>query len=1756
MKSNTPLFDKYSAKVKRFNIPLPGFEYYHQPSTEERIDPKFIERVRIESKLRNWLVDEKTKSGSYLVTGYRGMGKSSFVGKVLYETSATESLPLLLVGYLLYALLLACGFYISFHIVSGRSVDGVQIIKLLAIIILINAICICCKKKIFVRFVHSVKFGIDIISHSLKHKDAGNVWRYLNQSYKDRKTIKTNLNYDALDNKDHSRLVIKINLGHEILHERDILSLISHNICKKYAAYRHSIIANWEHLSLKLFFVFVVTILVALGTKGIFYWEPTCAITFLLAKIRLSLSFFDPLLLLFYFTIAWLMVTGVYRLFSFSQKSIQSVIDSLNDRIEAAINEGYEVGSSLTGEAQTSFSSKWHREKTYPLANLRVIEQELITVLEKISNSLFAPRFVIVLDELDKIDPDTNYDENAESTDLTEFNASNSGFPGGVTTRQRKQNVLKLLANIKLFVSTAKAKFIFISGRELYDAYLADLSDREFAISSIFNGVIYVDSFCSSTENQRDITSNTEHYICRMLMPVGYRRKYYTRLYYSYLCDNSTSKSIPNLKINFKLYYYYLLERYGLKEGKEHIRKDDWYKVEKTLLLLFHFSVYLYHISNGSPKKIGLYFEKYVRKINLVSDEEITVLPEGKCNKYNYYLSFGYTDQRKIGFINYISYPIIQAIINNANQFSDKLLISASFLTDHIYKHHSSGFSWRNLEHTPELLEIYKIPELRNFINAIVSYLKQSHLKPISCGLYQFKFRKKISEEISIFSKFSEEIAALFNFSLDESLSVKRHYQERLRHYSEKEGNSEISNHVVAGVHHILADLYLSDEEYNNAIFEYQKSIHLISNESFEGKVFDDPHYASHILFLIRNMLKLGLAYEKRKTYNSAYVTYNELVGLLIGFRYIDEMELGLKYSIEKISEWPRHRALLYAGTSESREQNEWMSALEKHVRPLIKNGKGDNELYSVSGDDLIASFSHQMTTKKYPIISRLSLLEDLRLVYQALLAKLFVLEKIELGGITKANIKVIESEYIFLHLATNEKDKFIISVDFFRKLGDILYYKNGLVGKCIDSFFDGLFYWGYDINDEILDFCNERNRYEAKAVLSEFVKKVTNESVSARLAKHKATFRDVIAHLKEEMNPGVGKMDKERQTIADFMDYLVESIQYIYFPKMDVCNKHRSKMWKKSCPLPCYACSYYNRSLDLLLTNYLNPENEDIQKDGDVTRREGKDFHLNDATSRAVAIHDLLQDSSRITSFRANYLSLLASSLDAMGNVLFSCSCEEDRIMDGFLSAFLSDVEGIDKRIYKKLVSVNEYLNHATLSKLEKAILYYYDASECYKQADELKEAANCLKKILYLLVNYLVVGSGGTPIGWNLKKIKSTLLKKALIHLYSHYEFINITEIQRIKWIFSVQMYEDIPLHWLSIFPDIEEIMLIYYEMILRARSLNRLEAFSSIYNNMYSSTYRIESTIYERVLVIRFRAIMNYEILNDSLCHLGIDEFNFLDPQFGARFCAFLDKFLKDESLERLLAGKLKDWKVGNKANKLESEIIREKCELLEFLINDSVYCLTKILEIINPLVSTTLFSNSFIAEIYQWLFNWNQLLDSLYTLYRILDIPDECDKDQFHDTYRIIKNCSKLVALKERFACHPNKNCLSSTFFDSVLKNIGNANMYYTLNNYSAEMTIKRYRQAREMNSEGQAYKEMISKIHFLDDDLDNDTLQFNLAIERYKLNCGYVDRQIESFVKMFQNSTLYDVSKYGIDQTVHRSCVNRFPIDCKIAGRLK
>lgn len=183
-----------------------------------------------------------------------------------------------------------------------------------------------------------------------------------------------------------------------------------------------------------------------------------------------------------------------------------------------------------------------------------------------------------------------------------------------------------------------------------------------------------------------------------------------------------------------------------------------------------------------------LNFENFIRPIkdpndfklrkgkvkNPLEEGDLDIHIPAKCHNL---LSFGEKEQRVIGFVHYISFPVNQ-VFTDANQYGDKLLVSASFLINHIYKHHSGGFSWRNIEQTPELLEVYRIPEFRSFIDSILNFLLQTHIIKIPCGLYQYKFRKHIAEEISLASKISEEISAIFNFALDESQTVKHHYLE------------------------------------------------------------------------------------------------------------------------------------------------------------------------------------------------------------------------------------------------------------------------------------------------------------------------------------------------------------------------------------------------------------------------------------------------------------------------------------------------------------------------------------------------------------------------------------------------------------------------------------------------------------------------------------------------------------------------------------------------------------------------------------------------------------------------------------------------------------------------------------------------------------------------------------------------------------------------------------------------------------------
>ena len=96
----------------------------------------------------------------------------------------------------------------------------------------------------------------------------------------------------------------------------------------------------------------------------------------------------------------------------------------------------------------------------------------------------------------------------------------------------------------------------------------------------------------------------------------------------------------------------------------------------------------------------------------------------------------------------------------------------------------------------------------------------------------------------------------------------------------------------------------------------------------------------------------------------------------------------------------------------------------------------------------------------------------------------------------------------------------------------------------------------------------------------------------------------------------------------------------------------------------------------------------------------------------------------------------------------------------------------------------------------------------------------------------------------------------------------------------------------------------------------------------------------------------------------------------------------------------------------------------------------------------------------------------------------------------------------------------------------------------MTNYSEEMALKAFRKAREIHREGKAYKDMISRMYYLDDDLKNDTIQFDLAIERFKINCGNIDDNIEMILKYITNN-VHELEYYCMDNQTRSTLHRRF-----------
>ncbi len=83
------LVHKHSFKKKPIYIELHDYSYKHQPLQHN--DESFIGRNSIIDKIRSFISESESKSGAYLISGFRGMGKTSVIDKVfeIYQSKSS-----------------------------------------------------------------------------------------------------------------------------------------------------------------------------------------------------------------------------------------------------------------------------------------------------------------------------------------------------------------------------------------------------------------------------------------------------------------------------------------------------------------------------------------------------------------------------------------------------------------------------------------------------------------------------------------------------------------------------------------------------------------------------------------------------------------------------------------------------------------------------------------------------------------------------------------------------------------------------------------------------------------------------------------------------------------------------------------------------------------------------------------------------------------------------------------------------------------------------------------------------------------------------------------------------------------------------------------------------------------------------------------------------------------------------------------------------------------------------------------------------------------------------------------------------------------------------------------------------------------------------------------------------------------------------------------------------------------------------------
>jgi hypothetical protein len=1549
--------------------------------------------------------------------------------------------------------------------------------------------------------------------------------------------------------KNSSRVYLKINFGHDILNEQDILRLITRILTTEYKHFRQSWLHTFYWRALALVIIFSATYLFYLniyekdiqpfietkiesidksvGSQEFFsvnkyhiHYKDTAyikqylkseyknesivcqidkAINRIYCFIRNSPKYFwtknitdelkynyarNPINYAFVsiFFVFYLLGCGLLRLRCFSTHyTIHRKLKHLNENITYSVEREFSVGVGNSNDVKANYG--FTKKQKRLIADAREIEKELqdiLNAIQKIPVFMARPEFVIVFDELDKVTPETQIPTPAQETETKRKEnlfASNS-------TRERQAIILKLLSNLKYFLSTANAKFVFIAGREMYDMYLADIADRNNYFGSIFNDVIFVPSFltdCNRTnKKQDDITALVEEYVCRHLIPNDYPNlEYNLKEYVKYLDDriykeavcvdieeeqtkkekmlkNETSDSIKKdiLEIDSRIENFKQAER----------------KKQKIIASLQQFIIYLAHTSKGAPKKIVQVFESFIENYK---EERIAgkYLVVKYFKRTTLYLNFDYYDQYTIGMTSYLMSPVFNRLSDsNIAEHSDKLLVSTLHFVDYMMKFHNHNFSWRNIDISPEVIEINHSPELNAVVNDIVTLFEQIHFHKPIISLFEFKFDALLAQEIFFLSKMDERFSAQFNFSLDESLMLKTYYKSLLKEkqteykeFKDVYGNDNFSS--IASLQIVLADLHFLDDELDTAALYYKDALFLIRKQLNKDEKEKKDDLKTFYLFLC-NQLKLAYLYEKRKQPDFAYLLYGELTTLLINYRDFDLEEYGV--CVRKCDDE-------YVLTKKQANSLDYEKQIE--IPPFIKDK--DTFLYEEKADYFSVSEYEQNSkwqeNKKkssvrsmqfqqlspitQKIIFKNMTFEGLQMLYLPILAKLQILEKRYLVGILKKDIDLTIKEFEFLTRTIKHSEVKILAADFYSKIGDILFYKNKVFNSSSDKAVKT------ENNNQKIDISHYPCLYYKKAFIA--------LAVQTSYAEYEQKLF-------------------EKETIINILKYKGEN------------NQSKAKYIESKTG---------TRYRSLLARTFSN---------------------LGDSYFQAIDTQCL---SCELKDYESSWND--AKNSDFWGNLWkFIDNPQSNYYLDEFLKDFVKD-DGIKQH----------------LNKIELAFFFYALSMKFYRKANQHKHSAFQISKMLncikYCWRNNLQTEGICLFLGTNYENLKN-LANRAIRFLHIAYDNLNTVEINKSKEDFDKfkELFNtrDIPLQYIQVDSEISRIRTIVKEIELELKlNKNNVEIVKKLYAQFITSPYHSNYSVSARVHRLRVKDRLNrefYNIIKDSFspnCNFSCENSltddcrceKFSSNVYFSMLCMLTQKSFEKKNNHSCWENKEIAWEDCSFNTIIQnfniSKCINKFFAVLEMLISDSIFCLDEILRLIKTAGDSYLFNHSFFASIYDRLAIWTARFE---VLQNIKDFY--CNETEPTNQRNIPKQMNLAI---EYFPYSNYHKTIKEVFETSQIHNylrkqIGIDFQEKLSSHYFREQALTHYFQMKDIHNSGRSYMNLLEQMYFIKGDYDDITSHYNVALERFLINNTEVfDVRRKELEDKGKQSTIYNIENY-------------------------